>query len=293
MLRYWPLVLLFYAALLLLSGLLLLPLARALLGWLGHNLAAAEVAEGLPAWLVVEELMALVRDPVAAGPAGDWPFFLLLSLPAWPFFLALPSTILSAGAIAVYAGDTPRTDWRRLGRGIVRYAPLFILLLFMQVALYELALVLTVLLTVLVVVVSGSPWSILLVTPLLALFIVAIPWWFEYARVLAVVEDQRHAFRALGRAGAFLSRRLGPAAVLALYHLVLLLLPYLLSFLLTSLVPNRWWVLLIVVQQATVLLLLAARLARLAGQVALVQSCARSLPVSTAGPPRQMRLAGG
>jgi len=303
-LRSWPLVLLFYAALVLLSGLILLPIARALVDWIGHNLAAWEVAEGLPPWLIIEGLTNLVQDPNAASPAGDWPLLLLLSLPAWPFVLAIPSTVLSAGAIAVYAGNAPlalpistgvdaapddrstgndrdgngvpRTDWKRLGAGLLRYTPSFLLLLFLEVTLYELALLLTVLLAVLVVAVSQNVWSILLTTPILALVVVAIPWWFEYARTLAVVREQRNVLRALKEAWTFLLRNLGPAAALALYHFALLLLPYLLSFLLARIVPGTWWALQLVYQQAIVMILLATRLARMAGQIVLVQG--RDLP---------------
>lgn len=282
MVRAWPLVVLFYAAAALLAGLILLPAARALTGWIGYNLTAAEIAGGLPAWVIIEELMSLTPAAGGAAPAGDWPFFLLLSLPAWPLLLAVPATILSAGAIAVYAGAAPRAagavseggerPWKRMGSGLRRYACPFLLLLLLEVVLYELALLLTVLLTVVVVIVTGSLWSILAVTPILALVIALLPWWFEYARTIAVVAGQRNVWRALGRSWTWIWHNLGPAAALALYHLLLLLAPYLLSFGLNRVVPGAWWGARIVVQQAVVAAVLGVRLARMAGQVALVQS---------------------
>jgi hypothetical protein len=170
------------------------------------------------------------------------------------------------------ANGVPRTDWRRLGAGLIRYTPPFLLLLFLEVTLYELSLLLTVLLTALVAALSQSVWSILLATPFLAFIVVVIPWWFEYARTLAVLEGHRNVLRALGRAFTFLLRNLGPAATLTVYDFLLMLVPYLLSFLLPNRVPGAWWIVRLVFQQGIVLLLLAARLARMAGQVAFAQA---------------------
>jgi hypothetical protein len=271
-LRCWPVMLLFYGALVLVASLLLMPLARMLIGWIGHNLAASEIAQGLPGWLVAEWPGSLIQPGKVLQPLSDWFPLVLLTLPVWPFLLAVPSTLLSAGAIAAYTTATPRTDWRRLGRGLARYAPAFLLLLLVEVTLYELALLATILLTALVIIVTGSLWGLLAAAPLLAIGIVVIPWWFEYARTLAVVEERRNVFQALGRAFNFLTHHLGPAAALAIYHFLLTLLPYLPFFLLTWLLPASWWGGWVLLQQALILTLVAARLVRMAGQVALVQA---------------------
>ncbi len=269
-LRHWPLLLLFFAATLLVSGLVLLPIARALFDWAGHRLAAWDLAQGLPGWLIAESPDVLMA-PGKAGEAGDAILLVLLGTPVWPFLLSLLPTLLSAGALPVYAGGEGPAG-RRFARGLWRYGPTFLLLLFLEAALYELSLLLTIILSVLAAWATGSLWGILIVTPLLAAVVALVPWWFEYARTVAVVEGERRIFRALGRGFSFLRRNLGPAAALALLHFLLTLAPYLLYLPLDRAWPADWWVGTVALQQALVAMILGTRLARMAGQVALVQA---------------------
>lgn len=269
-LRCWPLLLVFFAATLVVAALILLPVARALVDLAGRRLAAWDLAEGLPGWLIAESLGEITRPSAATERAISAGMLALLGLPVWILMLSVLPTLLSAGAIPVYSGGEGPAG-RRFARGLWRYGPTFLLLLFLETALYELSLLLTVLLTALAVLITGSLWGTLLATPLLAAVVVFIPWWFEYARTLAVVEGQKRAFRALGHGFSFLRHNLGPAAALALLHFFLSLLPYLPYLLLTNVWPAGWWVGTVVLQQLLIAAILGARLARLAGQVALVQ----------------------
>lgn len=269
--RHWPVWLLFYGTLALTAGLLLVPAARSLSSWVSHRLAAGEVATGLPGWLAAQVAGGIVEHSEAIE-ATRWIPLLLLSLPAWPFLLAVPATVLSAGALPVYAGSAGPGYWRRFGRGLARFSPSFLLLLFLEVSLYELALLATVLFAVLIAGLSGSLWSTLLAVPLLALVVAVVPWWFQYARTLAAAEDRRDVLQVLGRAFSFVWRNLGPAAALGVYQFLLALMPYVAYLLLSPLLSSSWWVGRAVLQQALILGLLATRLCRMAGQVAFLKS---------------------
>ncbi len=273
--RQWPLWLPFYGLLLLLAGLLLWPLEKGLVDLLGHRLAAWEVADGVDVWWLTEALLGPGQE--SAGSLAAQVFFLLL--PAWPFFLSLPFTLLSGGLLNALAGSD-RTDWRRFGEGVRRYAGPFTLLLLLEVAALEVGLFLLIILAVVLLQVVGLPGGILVAGLVLVclgvgLFLL-LPWWFGYARVFAVLEKRRHVLQVLGRSGAFLWRNLGPAAGLELGLFFLLLLWSLLYALLKAPLPGTWWPALILLQQVAVLGRIGIRVVRFAGEVYLVREAAPS-----------------
>ena len=263
-LRCWPLCILFYIVLALFAGLLLLPLAKAMIDWIGYRLAAHEMAAGTASWLAVETIW----QPRAGALLG----LLLLSLPAWPFLLSLPFTILSGGALDLYAADLPRIQWKRFWRRTGSFALPFIGLLLLEVVFLELGLLLGVAAILAVYVFTGSEIVALLPALLLAALLVLVPWWIEYARVVAVLRHDRNIPRALGRSAVFLRRNLNPAAGLALLSFVLYLVPYAPYYLLSWLLPGAWWPGHILLQQLLVFVAVGTRLARLAAQVRLVQA---------------------
>ncbi len=264
-LRRWPIALLFYLVLVLFAGLLLLPLVQGLSDWIGQRLAAADLAEGLPGWLLVEIGF---RPPGFLLPALR---VALLALPAWPFVMALPFVVLGGGALAVYAGGSNRSLGKHFWRGVAHYALPFSLLLLLEVVALEIVLGLALVLTA-ALALTGTLWAPLIPLPLVVAVLMALLWWFEYARVQAVVGPDRHVLRVLGRSAAFLRRNLGPAASLALFNFLLGLLPYLPYYLLARLLSEPWWVGQALLQQLLVLALVGTRLARMAGQVRLVQA---------------------
>lgn len=282
-LRHWPLVLLFYLALAVLAVLVVLPLQQVLVRHFGHSLAAWEVAEGMPAWLVGQ----IAREaPAQSATIAETAGWLVLSLPAWPLVFSLPFAVLSGGALKAYATDSRKGFWP----AVARYLGSFTLLLVLETAIMEVTVVLGLFLGgaaagALAVfglrTASGALSTVLLVLAgivltLLVLVLVAllllIPWWFEYARALAVVQGQRHVLRILGQSAAFLRRNLGPAAGLALFSFLLVFVPYVPYGMLTVLVPTAWWPMHMLLQQLLIVAIIGTRLARMAAQVRLVQA---------------------
>lgn len=282
-LRHWPLLLLFYLALFVLAGLLLLPWQSALVQHLGHSLAAWEVAEGMPAWLVGQ----IAREaPAQSATIAETVQWLVLSLPAWPLIFSLPFAVLGGGALTAYAKDSRQGFWP----AVARYLGSFTLLQVLETVILEATVVLGLFLggaaagvlavlglrtdsgalSTVLLVLAGIVLT-LLVLVLVALFLL-IPWWFEYARALAVVQGQRHVLRVLGQSAAFLRRNLGPAASLALFSFLLVFVPYGFCGILTTLIPPSWWPAHIAVQQLLIVAIIGTRLARLAAQVRLVQA---------------------
>jgi hypothetical protein len=93
--------------------------------------------------------------------------------------------------------------------------------------------------------------------------------------VVAVVEGTQNVFQAFAGALRFVFRHALPVA--GLYGLALLLLGTLHVLFRQGLMPRLpldWWLLVLLVQQLFILARLWARLVRLAGGVALYQSCA-------------------
>ncbi len=273
-LQHWPLMLLFYAVLLLLAGLLLAPVARFLSQWIGYRTAAWELADGLDGWLAAEMLWSL-QDRATLDVLDRVRPFLLPALPAWTFVLSTPFVLLSGGVLSLYSKQRQRGFWRQ----VAHYAGSFLALLVVEIVLLEGSVFLLLYISLQAILLPAGPTAtlarvllIVLLPCALAAVVVLVPWWFEYARVMAVTRQDRHVLRSLGRAALFLRDNLGPAAALAVLHFFLTLLPYLPYYLLTRIVPGSWWVGYVVVQQVLILALVGTRLARMAGQVRLVQA---------------------
>lgn len=280
-LRHWPLLAPFYLVLAAISLLLLTPLGPGLTDRFGFRLAAWEVAEGIPSWLVGQVIRELPAQAEAMR-AGIRP--LVLFLPASPLLLSLPFAILAGGALTVYAEGSRGRFWP----GLARHAGAFALLQLLEVAMLEGATLIGLFLTGLGLAVLAAPggpqatgWGsivlllvglLLLALLLLTVLYLLVPWWFEYARALAVLQGQRRPGRLLGASARFLRHNLGPATGLALFSFLWLLVPYVAFIPLSALLPATWWPAHMALQQFLILAIVAARLARLASQMCLVQA---------------------
>ena len=292
-LRYrWVLVILFAANLL--SALLLAVLpALGLAAALGHRPAIRQVADGLDAWLVLETLMAPLTDG-ALGQAGyasevtrglrqavllGLATAALLPLLAW-----LPATFLSGGVLLTYAEAPKALRWRRFLWGCWHWFGAFLVLGMLQ-AIASVAVFGPLIAIAIGAVATGGMWLAWVIVPLLALLVAVWLASFELTRAVAVLEGSRNIARAFGGAARVVFRH--PLQVAALFGLALLLLalPHALyRWGLAPHLPLEWWSLMLLVQQGFILARLWARLARVAGGVALVSRLAsRNQPTGTGG----------
>jgi hypothetical protein len=279
------------------AGLLLLPLEGALLDWLGRRTAAWDLADGLDLWMVLETALQIADQGGLLEMAGPWSIIILISLPAWPFVLSLPFALLSGGVLQVLSlstatpgsvsqssGETVRdangprgpspTHWHRFWQGSRRYARPFTLLSLLETLLVEASLVFLAAILGLSLAVGGMvgmlAGAIVAIVFGVAL-VLAIPWWFGYARVIAVVEEERRVLRLLSRSASFLWKNLGPAAILDLLNVPLAWLLLLLHQLLALPIPQSWWIALFLLQQTHIFGRVGARVVRMSSELRLVQ----------------------
>ncbi len=266
--RWWPLVLVFYGTLLLLSLAVLVPAEQVLLRTLGYRLASHELADGVDAWLVAGVLRTAWHDPDALV-AFLRP--ILRTLPAWPLLANLPFVALSAGALSVYSGDAQRL-WNAFASGLARWGPSFVGLLLVEVVLLEGALGATV--GLLAWAYTRAPslglGLTLPATLLLTAFLLLLPWWFGYARVWIAVNGRANLLRGIIGGWRFLWGNLGAASVLELLLLACLLVVAAVHLLANRLIPGDRWCARVVVDQLLVATLVGIRLVRLASQAGLL-----------------------
>jgi hypothetical protein len=254
----------------------------------GQRPAIQQAADGMDPWLVVETLMA----PLSSAALGEdaWPHLTrrlqqvsllgLLTIMILPALAWLSASFLNGGVLLTYTDavrpDTPgdilqRFRWRRFLWGCWHWFGAFLLLGAAQATVSLLVFVPLTGLALVAIALFGG-WLAWALVPLLALLAVFWLAWVECTRIAAVVEGTRNVARAFGRAARFLFRHLLAAA--GLYASALVLLGLLHALYHWGIMPHlalHWWPLVFVVQQAFILARLWARLARLAGGVALYQ----------------------
>ncbi len=252
----------------------------------GQRPAIRQAADGVDPWLVVETLMAPLSGTVLGK--DPWPHLTrrlqqasllgLLTLLIVPVMAWLLASFLNGGVLLTVAeaarSDTPEGitrpfRWRRFLWGCWHWFGAFLLLGAARGVAFLLVFVpLTGLALVAVALVGG--WLAWVLAPLLVLLAVLWLAWIEFTRIVAVVEGTRNVARAFGRAARYLFRHVPAVAGLYAPALVLLgLLHALYHWGIRPCLPLNWWLLVLVVQQAFILARLWARLARLAGGVAL------------------------
>lgn len=276
-LRYWWLLLILYAVNVLSALLLAVLPALGLATWLGHLPVIREIADGVDAWWVIETLLSPITDtvtgapPQSTGSAGYTLLLGLLTLAALPLLAWLPAAFLNGGVLLTYSDHPQKPCWRRFLWGCWHWFGAFLLWGAVQAIATAVVAVPLVSAAMAVTALAGR-WLAWIFVPLLAPIGVAWVALMELTRVAAVTGETRHVFRAFGEAARMVFRH--PLQVIALYGPALLLLglPHGIYWALKPHLPLDWWPLVLLVQQGVVAIRLWARLVRLAGGTALLQS---------------------
>jgi hypothetical protein len=191
----------------------------------------------------------------------------ILALPVW-VLVRLIWTWLEGGTLAEYAAPQP-LSWRAFAQAGWRWFGVFLALNLIG--------------AVLVVVIGGAA---LLLTVFAYMLTPALGWaigaaglavagliatWIEMARAVALTQNERRVFHALGGAARALFRQAAPILALAAGGLALYGVLYLAHRWLMDILPLRWWLVTLLIQQAYTIIRLGIRLTRQAGQVGLLK----------------------
>ena len=193
---------------------------------------------------------------------------LLLALPVW-ILVRLIWTWLEGGTLAEYAA-AQTLSWRTFAQAGWRWFGVFLALNLIGAALVVITGGATLLLAVVAYMLAPAlGWAIggvgLTVAGLVAT-------WIEMARAVALTQNRRNAFHALGGAARALFRQAVPILALAAGGLAFYGVLYLAHRWLVDILPLHWWLATLLIQQTYTLLRLGIRLARQAGQVGLLMS---------------------
>jgi hypothetical protein len=254
------------------------PVAVALNSWVGHRLAARDLARDFDALLAIESALsnnALQAAGTSSAPgapaesrAAATTLFVMfgMALIAWQA-APLPDAMLGGGILLTFLEE--RFAWRRFLGGAWHWLLPFLALAVMFVLCAALVVTLG---AGALIALEAAKASVLTVPVLVltGLVYVALAMTFEYAHVIAVAEGTRNVFRTLGRAVVFITRQ--PVPTFGLYLLMaalgLALIP-LYSGVVAPVIPFEWGLIAITAQQLFIVGRLWARLARLAGEVSL------------------------
>lgn len=201
---------------------------------------------------------------------GSVPFGIpvLLALPVW-ILARLIWAWLEGGTLAEYAA-AQTLSWRAFAKAGWQWLGVFLALNLIG--------------AVLIIVIGGVTLLLAIAAYLLA---PALGWaigiaglavaglvatWIEVARAVALTQNQRGVFHALGSAARALFRQASPLMALVVGGLALYGLLFLAHRGLMDTLPLHWWLPTLLVQQAYTLLRLGIRLARQAGQVGLLSN---------------------
>lgn len=238
------------------------PVMAALDSWLGHRLAARELAQEFDALLLIEPMLQAGQGQAAATTLA---LMIAMAVAAGPLGTLL-NVALGGGVLLTYVED--KFAWRRFLWGAWHWSFAFLALALFSGVCATFAIGLGAGLAI-----ALEARTTALTVPILlatALVYTALAMTFEYARVVAVVEGTRNIFKSVGRAVALIARQ--PARMFGGYLLMvalgLALIP-LYSGILAPLIPFEWGLVGIAAQQLFVAGRLWTRLARWASQVAL------------------------
>ncbi len=255
-----------------LSTLLSILVAALLPGVYLWRLAATPAIAGLAEGVDISHVV----DAVAGITAIDSPGGLDVLIP--PLILGVVialglswvvGSFVYGGVLLAYHEAPGPFSWRRFLWACWRWWGPFLLLGVLSVVMFSLLFL--PLLVALAALAGLGTWLVWLVVVLAGLLLAFWLAWFEVAHVMAVVEGRRNVFWALWRALVMLLRR--PLPWIGLYLLALLLLGVIHLAFRSGVLPVisfEFWPLALLGTQVFVLLRLWARLARLAGAVALV-----------------------
>ncbi len=257
---------------------LTVPVTAAMQAWVGHRLAARDLARDFDGLLLLEPIVSAATvlpadapssaEAMAASRAAATTLTAMLGTVLVAMLVApLPGIVLGGGVLLTYVEG--RFAWRRFLWGMWHWLFSF----FMLAVLFGLCVTLIVALgaTALIVVEVAQvrPLTIPAVA-MIGLVYAVVAMTFEYARVMAVAEDTRNFFQALRRAVVLIARQ--PMRTLGVYALMsvagLSLIP-LYANVIAPVIPFEWALVAIAAQQLFILASLWARLARWASEVTL------------------------
>jgi len=191
---------------------------------------------------------------------------LLLALPVW-VLARLLWTWLEGGTLAEYAA-AQTFSWREFAQAGWQWFGVFLALNLSGAALVGVVGGAALLLAIFAYMLAPAlGWAVGGVGLMLAGLVAT---WIELARAVALTQNRRNVFRALGGAARALVKQALSLAALAGGGLALYSLLYLAHRWLVDLLPLRWWLATLLIQQAYTILRLGIRLARQAGQVGLL-----------------------
>jgi hypothetical protein len=257
---------------------LTVPVAAAMEAWVGHRLAARDLARDFDGLLLLEPMVSAITalpadasssaEAMAASRAAATTLTAMLGTALVALLVApLPGIVLGGGVLLTYVEG--RFAWRRFLWGAWHWLFSF----FMLAVLFGLCATLVVALGVIVLTVVEVAQVRPLTIPAVAMIVLVyavVAMTFEYARIMAVAEDTRNLFQALRRAIVLIARQ--PMRTFGVYALMsvfgLALIP-LYANVVAPVIPFEWALLAIAAQQLFILVSLWARLARWASQVAL------------------------
>lgn len=205
----------------------------------------------------------------ASSGGGIWPTLtLLLALPVWAL-ARLIWTWLEGGTLAEYAA-AQSLSWREFAQAGWRWLGVFIALNLMGAVLVAVIGGAALLLAVFAYMLAPAlGWAVAGVGLALAGLVAT---WIEVARAVALTQNQRGVFSALGGAVRAMAKRALPLAALAGGGLALYGLLYLAHRGLMDALPLHWWLPTLFIQQAYTIVRLGIRLTRQAGQLGLLVS---------------------
>ena len=254
------------------------PVTAAMEAWVGHRLAARDLARDFNGLLLLEPMVSAATvlladapssaEAMAASRAAGTTLMAMLGTVLVALLVApLPGIVLGGGVLLTYVEG--RFAWRRFLWGVWHWLFSF----FMLAVFFGLCATLIVTLGAIALIVVEAaqvrPLTILAVV-MIGLVYAVVAMTFEYARVMAVAEDTRNFIQALRRAVVLIARQ--PVRTLGVYALMsaigLLLIP-LYANIIAPVIPFEWAPVAIAAQQLFILASLWARLARWASEVTL------------------------
>ena len=257
---------------------LTVPVTAAMQAWVGHRLAARDLARDLDGLLLLEPIVSATTvlqadapssaEAMAASRAAATTLTAMLGTVLVAMLVApLPGIVLGGGVLLTYVEGC--FAWRRFLWGMWHWLFSFFMLAVFFGLCATLIVALGAIALIVIEVAQVRPLTIPAVA-MIGLVYAVVAMTFEYARVMAVAEDTRNFFQALRRAVVLIARQ--PMRTLGVYALMsvagLSLIP-LYANVIAPVIPFEWALVAIAAQQLFILASLWARLARWASQVTL------------------------
>lgn len=248
----------------LISAVLLALLPASDLFAFAHKPVAAQAANGIPSWMILESLTSAINQTAQASPLHKNPFFnplsILLIISLLPPLSGLPTWLLGGPFYDLTREEaTPvkiflANSWH----WFLPFSAFSIILAIigaLSIALFSFA--------AFVLYPLLGDWILLPLGIFGFIFWLILYMWGEIVRMKVVYQRRRNIFRQWLPAITFLFRNISPVAVLYFASTILVpLTSYGLGGLLLSNIPLSWWILVLVLQQSLIVLRLLIHVTR-------------------------------